>query len=237
VAIELIAELATAHGGNLDLALEMCSYAIDGGATMVKGQAYRKESINPQDPQADWLNTAWLSSVSHLTLKEACAARGIKYFASVFDALSIDDMRHIGMETFKIASTESANDWWRGKTVTVRERWFVSYPWGRVPHTERRDDLTRLAAIPLYPTPLEAVGFGACGEMGWSDHCVGLAGCEYAIAHGSDVIEVHVSIPGKGRNCVFDKTQSDLKRIREWMEDVETIRSGVSATFRNRWVR
>lgn len=240
--IELIAELATNHGGDVDLMREMVEYALAGGATMIKGQAYLREAINPNDPQAAWLAQSCLKLGAHQELFEWCAALGVTYFVSVFEPKTLEILRDLTtpMRTFKIASSEAASTWWEPK---ADERWIVSIPWGAWGETFprenwRSDTMTMLAAIPLYPTPLEAVGrVNFDNGMGWSDHCVGLAGCQYAIAHGARTVEVHVSIPGKGRNCVFDKTQEDLKRLREWLEQCETITSGVSQTFRERWVR
>ena len=96
---------------------------------------------------------------------------------------------------------------------------------------------TYLVTVPMYPTPIEALPRVEFGNVGWSDHCVGLSGCLYAAAQGAEVIEVHVSIPGEGWNCVWDKTQDDLKRLRDWMEECQVMRSGVSRTFRQRWLR
>lgn len=230
----LIGELATNHGGNLDTARRLIDYAVAGGATHIKTQAYQPASLNPKDPQFGWLRQAALTEDQHLELLEHCRQVGVPYFASVFDVASLTMLRRLGMDTFKLASSEAASNWWE---PAPDETWYVSLPWGvgdgrRAPCCR----VIHLAAIPLYPTPLEVIGKARlCG--GWSDHVVGLAGCFYAIAHGASVVEVHVSLPGEGRQCPWDKTQEHLKQIRAWMNDCETIRSGVSQTFRDRWVR
>lgn len=231
--VELIAELATNHGGSVELAIEMAQAALDAGATLVKGQAYRLESINPNDPQADWLRSAALSDADHDQLRDATGGR---YFASVFDAESLKRLRKMGFKRFKIASTEAGASWW--DRLNADEEWFVSYPWGSGRTTYEPPSMRPLFAIPLYPTPLEVIHrcpmpYG----IGWSDHVVGLAGCQWAIAHGSRVVEVHFSMPVAARQCAWDKTADDLKRLRDWLEDCETITSGVSRTFRDRWVR
>lgn len=224
----LIAELASNHGGDLDLAKQMIDDAVAGGATMVKTQAYRVESLNQNDPQYAWLRQAALSEENHVALKAHADALGVPYFASVFDQPSAEFIAKL-CGRLKFASTERVRAVEAfGVSVFKSFRWGLGYL-SSMP-------LVPLAAVPLYPTPLEALArVEHWGQMGWSDHCVGLSGCQYAIAHGADLVEVHVSIPGKGRQCVWDKSQDDLKRLRDWLADVETIRTGVSRTFRERW--
>lgn len=242
--IELIAELATNHGGDLSLAKEMCDYAAAGGATHIKTQAYLPESVNPADPQAEWLKQAALSEDDHWALKAHCDGLGVTYFASVFDQWSRAFVaRTCG--AVKFASSETI-PWWVFETAQwphqSRPTIYKSLAWGSAPSgipIGYAGKTVRLATVPLYPAPLETVGrvHREAFYPGWSDHCEGLSGCEYAIAHGSRVVEVHVSIPGKGRNCSWDKTQDDLKRLREWLEDCETMTSGVPRRFRERWLR
>lgn len=233
MAIELIAELATAHHGSVDLAKKMIDYAVVGGAHTVKTQAYRPESVNPSDPQAQWLRESALSEDTHLDLKAHAEAQGAKYFASVFDKASVKFIAGL-CGRIKVASTEATSAWWQG----VHAESVVSWPWG-VKASTYPYGWINLATVPLYPTPVDALyRVSMAGMQGWSDHCAGTSACQFMIAaHGAQTIEVHVSIPGEGRNKEWDKTQDDLKRIRDWMEEVAVMRSGVSKTFRNRWLR
>ena len=231
MALELIAELATAHGGNIDLAKRMIDYAVAGGADTVKTQAYLPDSVNPQDPQAAWLVQSALSEDHHHALKAHAEAQGARYFASVFDEPSANFIAYL-CGRFKVASTEVASAFWKRVPHDITR--YVSHPWSAEPLTTR--NYVDLVTVPLYPTPLEAL---VCVEWGtgWSDHCIGLSGCLYAAAQGAEVTEVHVSIPGEGRNLIFDKTQDDLKRLKDWLLECQVMRTGVSRTFRNRWVR
>lgn len=231
--IELIAELATNHGGDVALAKKMIDYAVAGGAHTVKTQAYRPESVNPSDPQAQWLRESALSVEAHHELQAHAKAQGADYFVSVFDSESIHDLKYVTTR-FKVASTEAHSSWWTWAKGAAGLSFVVSYPW-EAPRLELANH-THLVTVPVYPTPVEVLPRVRWGT-GWSDHCVGISACVYAAAHGATTIEVHVSIPGEGRNCVWDKTQEDLKRIREWMEECQVMRTGVSKTFRQRWVR
>jgi sialic acid synthase SpsE len=207
--VQLIAELSTNHGGDVGLAEAMLVQAAEAGADYVKTQAYSLARLNPNDPQAAWLEQSHLDEQAHARLMKAAAQAGVQYLSTPFDA-----------------------DAWM---PNEGEHWFVSQPWG----CERVRDINgrikyNLTAIPLYPTPLECVSRAVLLD-GYSDHCIGLSACEYAIARGAQAIEVHFKIQGKGRNCVWDKSAEDIKRLRDFANDVQTMTSGVATTFRNRW--
>ena len=201
----------------------------------MKTQAYLPASVNPADPQAAWLVQSALSEDAHRELKAHAEAQGAKYFASVFDKASAFFIAQL-CGRIKIASTEAMSDWWQAADDIADDPCYVSFPWGINDCLGLPKDTVRFATVPLYPTPLEAMR-RVEWMPGWSDHCVGLAACYSMIHYGSTFIEVHVSLPGEGRNCVFDKTQDDLKRIKDWMGEVQVMRTGVSKTFRQRWVR
>jgi N,N'-diacetyllegionaminate synthase len=235
----LIAELATNHGGDLALAEDMISAAADAGCDYAKTQAYSLEKLNPCDPQADWLRQAHLNSVEHEVLMLACEKRGIKYLSTPFDIDSLKMLRCLGLKAFKIASSESANDWW---CPIDDESWYVSFPWGLgAPQIGQQAQYvvppryTFLSAIPIYPTPLECVGRATLLD-GWSDHTVGIEACLWAIAQGVQVVEAHLSLgDSRGRLCSWDKSPLQMARIREFADNVATIRTGVAQQFRERW--
>src|SRR5688572_8404579 len=129
---QIICELATAHGGDVALAEDMIRAAADSGADYAKVQTYSLDKLNPADPQADWLKQAHLDEVAHVRLMEVCQQSGIKFLSTPFDADSLALLRRLGLTTFKIASTESANGWWVAAD-RKGDRWFVSYPWGLFP--------------------------------------------------------------------------------------------------------
>jgi N,N'-diacetyllegionaminate synthase len=226
----LIAELSTNHGGDVDLACEMVRQAAEAGATYAKIQTYSLERLNPTDPQADWLRQAHLDEAAHVRIFQACKDAGIQPLSTPFDVDSLKMLRRLGLKTFKIASSESAAEWWGRQKG---ERWLVSYPWGLKP-ADTPQCIVALTAIPLYPTPLEAVGRAALLQ-GWSDHTCGLAACQWAIANGAKALEVHMKLSGRGRECSWDKTPAELRVLRDFADDCETLRSGVATRFRERW--
>jgi N,N'-diacetyllegionaminate synthase len=237
---EIIAELATAHGGDIDIAMDMIDAAADAGASTVKTQAYDRDKINPKDHQADWLRESWLSPEAHQVLMGKAKARGLSYLSTPFDRDSQRMLYELGLRRFKIASSEAHRGWWRWGGLFL-----VSWPWGQKAEvhaqcfTSHQDTAFwaieyNLTAIPLYPTPLEAVNRAPLLD-GYSDHTEGIDACLYALARGAKVVEVHLCLPGRSRVKSFDKDPAQLRQIRKFSESVATITSGVGQTFRERW--
>ena len=226
----IVCELSTNHGGDVDLACDMVRAASDAGADYAKIQSYSLARLHGADPQRDWLTQAHLDEAAHERIRRACEDAGIAFLSTPFDEDSLAMLRRMGVKTFKIASSEAGNPWWYKQDG---ETWFVSWPWGRKPEHSAQADID-IAAIPLYPTPLECVS-RAHMRQGWSDHGMGLSACLMQIAHGVQLVEAHLSLDGRGRTCVWDKSPAEFRQLRDFADACATMRSGVSTVYRRRW--
>jgi sialic acid synthase SpsE len=231
---KICAELGTAHHGALDVALQMIHAAAEAGCDAVKVQHYG--AVNPKDPQAQWLNESRLHVDAIETLRADASRRGMEFWATPFDAATLLDLETVAVDRIKIASSESHNDWWHDTEQAL----VVSWPWGRkISGAEPwPGDVIHLCAIPLYPTPIECVPMvrGVMKDCdGWSDHTVGLSACLLSISSGAKWLEVHLTLPGITRERPFEKEPSEFRRLRQFAEDVETMRTGVGQVFRDRW--
>jgi N,N'-diacetyllegionaminate synthase len=210
----------------------MIHAAADAGVSTVKIQSYSKDRINLRDSQRDWLRKAHLDEQAHRVLMGCAQDAKVQFLSTPFDRESLQMLRDLGLTRFKIASSESGNRWYafRGE-----EQWLVSHPWGEYAR-ERFPSagVLHLTAIPLYPTPLEVVGRAPMLD-GWSDHCEGLSACYRAIALGATVLEVHMKLPGFGREMPWDKSPADIRQLRQFADDVQTMQTGVAQRFRERW--
>lgn len=236
--ITLIAELATNHGGDLDIAKRLIDDAAGAGANLVKTQAYDLAKLNPSDPQADWLRQAHLTEADHVALKAHADSLGVRYFASAFDQKSADFVVKL-CGIVKFASSVDV------LTVSSFGTIYKTHPW-RVPTSAHgwvpMEDCTTplgivdLVTVPFYPTPPECLaGVTWAEDVGWSDHVVGLAGCLHAYQQGVRLFEVHMTTPYAARQCAWDKSPEQIRQLRVLCEDLETIRTGVNQQFRERW--
>jgi sialic acid synthase SpsE len=230
---KICAELATGHHGDVSVALQMIQAAADAGCDAVKIQHYSGH-VNLDDPQAMWLIESRLTSLDVLTLRDLARKLSIEFWATPFDRFALDQLVEWDVDRIKIASTEVRNSW--HQPVSFTRACVLSWPWGDLPSDGISYNGTiHLTAIPLYPTPLECV-YRAPLLDGWSDHTVGLAACQYMISQGAQWIEAHLTLgEGKSRVCVWDKHPDDFRKLRQFADDVETMRTGVSQVFRDRW--
>jgi sialic acid synthase SpsE len=225
---KICCELATGHGGNIETALKMIDAAAEAGADAVKIQHYG--AVNPHDPQAEWLNQSRLHVDAIRKLQARSRDWGLEFWATPFNAESLSDLEAVGVDRIKIASSEAHAEWWRPREV----RYVVSWPWG-VGHVFYAREQINLTAIPLYPTPFECVARAPLLD-GWSDHTVGLSACYHAISRGAQWLEVHLTLgEGQSRVMVWDKSPEDIRQLRQYADDVATMRTGVSQIFRDRW--
>ncbi len=225
--ITIIAELATNHGGDLNLAEQMILAAAEHGADYVKTQGYQIAHLKPSDPQYDWLKQCELSDQAHKRLLAYATSAGVRYMSTAF---CLDDAKRLvslGVSHVKVGSGEGAE-----LALCLRRVFdmplFVSIPWGG----ERVPDTTTLATVPLYPMPPECYSRVVRCE-GWSDHAVGLDIAKLAIAQGCTVIEKHFSIPGQGRNSLWDMDPTRLRELRRWADAVTVATTGTA--YAGRW--
>lgn len=231
MSVELIAELATAHGGDVDLACDMVKAAADAGAHTVKIQSYTLQHLNKKDPQHAWLAQSVLDEKAHERIIKACAAAKVGFLSTPFDRESFEMLRHRFQQyRMKVASTQRLWGVGVGRPVVLLKSW----PWGQRPDHSEAQRWDALTAIPLYPTPIECVNVAPLLD-GWSDHTVGTAVCKHMISKGAKIIEAHFCLPNRSRVMAFDKTPEQLREIRDWADTVETLNTGVSQTFRERW--
>lgn len=231
MSVELIAELATSHGGDVDLACDMVKAAADNGAHTVKIQSYTLARLNPRDPQAAWLKQAHLDEAAHERIIKACQRQRVQFLSTPFDVDALLMLLRLNQSCIKVASSQSV---WVLPNDMMSVRFYKSWAWGRQvgPWAGQMDK--HLAAIPLYPTPIEAV-YAASLLDGWSDHTIGTTVCKHMISRGARIIEAHFCLPGKSRQMSWDKTPEQFREIRDWADQVQTMTTGVSQQFRERW--
>lgn len=233
MAIELIAELATAHGGDVNLACDMVRAAADAGAHTVKIQSYTLTHLNPKDPQHDWLKQSCLDEKAHERIIHACQDAKVGFLSTPFDLDALKMLlNRLGVRRLKLASSQPL---WGDDSVEIIKSW----PWGQHPDyaLNKRAGIVQpvaLTAIPLYPTPIEAVAAVPLLD-GWSDHTIGTAVCKHMISKGAQTIEAHFCLPGESRQMSWDKTPEQLRDIRDWADMVETMQTGVTQRFREMW--
>ena len=107
MAIELIAEVATNHGGCLDLAKEFIWRFAEAGADWVKFQHTRVKHLRPDDPQHAWFQRAEFSCDQFAELKAECERAGTNFLTTVYNPQDVPEVVGLGVEAIKIGSGEA----------------------------------------------------------------------------------------------------------------------------------
>jgi pseudaminic acid synthase len=118
----VIAEMSANHNGSLDSALRIVTAARAAGASAVKLQTYRPDTITLDCDTEDFkirgglwdgrtlyelYEEAHLPWAWHAPIFEHCAREGITVFSSVFDPTAVDLLEQLNAPAYKIASFEA----------------------------------------------------------------------------------------------------------------------------------
>ena len=230
MSVALIAEIATNHGGHLEVAKAFIDRFAEAGADFVKFQYTRVKHLRPDDPQYAWFTQAEFSDDQFAELKAYTEARGAKFLLTVYHADDVPAVAKLSTEAIKIGSGEA------GDRRIWRAIWDVNAIEGngftRVIASRGlcRHDLPTgweiLRCVTRYPAPLSACAQrpyatrASAGDVGWSDHCAGLDACFGAIAMGAHIIEKHVQLPHQARPAKpYEATMAELRELRQFADE------------------
>ena len=120
----IIAEAGVNHNGDLWRAKQLIDVAAEAGADLVKFQTfkadrlttraakkadYQTQTTDSKESQHEMLRRLELTPDMHRELIAHCAARNIGFFSTGFDIESINLLRSLGQDHFKIPSGEITN--------------------------------------------------------------------------------------------------------------------------------
>lgn len=230
---QIIAELATNHGGDLALAEDMIAAAAEAGADIVKTQAYQVAHLRRTDPQYDWFAQCELSDEKHRQLIANAASCGVRYLTTAFCADDLERVARLcGPEHVKIGSGEGSTSI-IGLASAHFKTVYASLAWGGPSIVlEDTPNVVWFATVPLYPMPVECYS-QITTRPGWSDHAVGIDVAKIAIAQGCQYVEKHFHLPGRGRNQPHNMDPQELRELRRWAEVCEQANTG--SKYEGRW--
>lgn len=228
MSVMVIAEAGVNHNGSLALAKKMIEAAKDAGADYIKFQTfipkelvakdaqkaeYQKETTGTGESQQEMLEKLALTFEDFKELKEYCKEVGVGFLSTPFDFESIEFLKGLDLDFWKIPSGEVTNLPYlkrlaaTGKPIVLSTGMCTLQEVGaavRILETEgvKRQDITLLQCNTEYPTPYEDVNLLAMLKMqeafnvsvGYSDHTKGIEIPLAATALGAAVIEKHFTL-------------------------------------------
>jgi len=224
----IIAEAGVNHNGSLEMAKELIIAAADANADYVKFQTfnsnlvvtgsadkadYQIKNTGVKESQLEMISKLELSQQDHYELKACANQYGIKLFSTAFDLPSIDFLRELDFDLFKIPSGEITNLPYLRHAAGFGKPIILSTGMSSLGEIEDalkvlegsgmdRKHITLLHCTSEYPAPLIDVNLKAIKTLeqafglnvGYSDHTEGIEVSIAAVALGATIIEKHFTL-------------------------------------------
>lgn len=257
MSVLVIAEAGVNHNGSLELAKSLIDAAVEAGADFVKFQTFKAKSLvtnsapkaeyqmknaGSEESQYEMIRRLEISEQMHEDLWAYCAQKGIGFLSTGFDISSVDYLKTLGVDLFKIPSGELTNLPLLRHVGALNRSVILSTGMASLGEIEQaideiekagtpRSNITVLHCTTEYPTPMEDVNLkamnnigGALGvRVGYSDHTPGIEVPIAAVALGASVIEKHFtidrSLPGPDHRASLEP--NELKAMVAGIRNIE----------------
>jgi len=221
----IIAEAGVNHGGDMAVARQLIDIAAAAGANAVKFQAFRTESLilknvskapyqqettTASESQFDMLKKLELKRDQYVELKKYCESKNVMFLITPFDEDSLIELEEVGVEAYKIASTDTTNLPFLAKVAKTGKPIFFSTGMSYMNEIELaleemqvyNKQIVLLHCTANYPIKDSEVNLNVIHTfqekfdmlIGYSDHSVGIGAAPYAVPMGAVVLEKHFTL-------------------------------------------
>jgi sialic acid synthase SpsE len=256
----IIAEAGVNHNGNLDMALKLVEIAADAGADAVKYQTFKAEHIITRSaPKAqyhiettggdttqswyDLLKSQELTSDMHRALIKRCNEKGIIFMSTPYDMESVDLLDELGVQLYKVASTDLDNVALLAHMARKRRPVILSTAMSRIDEVKASvavikengvSDLLVMQCTGDYPAPAEDANLRAMATIGrecdvligYSDHVMNSAVTYAAIGLGAKAYEKHFTL-GRWLPGPDHRASIDPDRLTGLIADIRTVEAAL----------
>ena len=226
MAVELIAEIASNHGGSVSLAKEF----IDAFAPYVdtcKFQLTRAAHLRDTDPQYPWFVRSELTLDQFADLQALCHQKGVNFLLTVYNAADVWELVELGCARVKVGSGEAHEPALAAALVSAGLKPVVScglHARNQTPYAQQNITYAQfMGCVTRYPAPsgvAAAMMMADLGLHGWSDHAIGTGELEAAAVCGATILETHVFLQQQARAIrPFEKSQSEMRHLRTFLNE------------------
>jgi len=248
---KIIAEIASCHNGDIELAKKMVQEAAKAGVDYVKFQSWQAKNVADDDPDKKRYESLELSDEDHKILIEECEKNGVQFMTTIFNIERIPFVKSLGVNTVKVASMDCKHPKLLNalkenfKTVIISTG--MTYPEEVEVAAEamRGSNFALLHCVSIYPCPTEKANLARMDwlktlapQWGLSDHTQGPEAAMHAISTGADFVEKHFTLdknteqmthtvtPGKKAITTHEIANEPevFKKICEWRDLVDAMR-------------
>jgi N,N'-diacetyllegionaminate synthase len=221
----VIAEAGVNHNGDINIAKKLIDTAVDAGVDAVKFQTYKtenlvtnyahmaeyqKNNIGKEDSQFNMLKKLELSFHDFIELKNYCDSKDIIFMSTPFDFESADFLNEIGVEAFKISSSDLTNIPLLMHIAEFKKPIILSSGMSNLSDIEdavsainyNNENIAVLHCTSNYPADIDSVNLNAVDTIrdafkvttGYSDHTEGITIALAAVARGAAILEKHFTL-------------------------------------------
>jgi sialic acid synthase SpsE len=227
----VIAEAGVNHNGSIKISKNLIDIAVSAKADAVKFQTFSTdEIILEKAPKADYhiettgsnqklswynlLKSQELSYEAHVELINYCKKKRILFMSTPYDCKSVDMLERIGVEIFKIASTDASNYQLLEYIAKKRKPVILSTGMSSLKEIIKSVDILKkylgtkfvlMQCTGSYPAPIEDANLGVIETyrkkfgclVGYSDHVMGDLAAIASIPLGISCFEKHITVSKK----------------------------------------
>lgn len=224
----IIAEAGVNHNGDMDLAKKLVDVAVSCGVDAVKFQAFKTEELileniskapyqvkqtGSSETQFQMLKKLEMGPTQMLEIKKYCQEKGILFLVTPFDEVSLEEVDQLGVEAFKISSTDLTNLPFLRRVAAKGKPIILSTGMSYLSEIELAlqeinaltKDVILLHCTANYPVPAAEVNLNVLKTYsehfdiltGYSDHSIGIGASPYSLPLGAKVIEKHFTLDKK----------------------------------------
>ncbi|MBN4070586.1 N-acetylneuraminate synthase family protein, partial [Olleya sp. AH-315-F22] len=215
----IIAEIAQAHNGSIDIAHEYIDALSKTGVDAIKFQTHIAEAessiyepfrvkFSKQDAtRFDYWKRIEFTLQQWKALKQHCDKVGLEFMSSPFSNVAVDLLEKAGVKRYKIGSGEVTNFLLLERIAQTKKPVILSSGMSSyeeldkaVEFLKERDvDIAILQCTTAYPTTPKEYGLNVINELkerynlpiGFSDHSAKVETCIAAAALGAEIFEFH----------------------------------------------
>jgi N-acetylneuraminate synthase len=249
----VIAEVGNNHNGDFDRAIALVDAAVAAGADCAKFQmrkldeVYRASSLSGKDDDLaveytlDLLRRFELSTEQQKKIADYCAAKGIEYLCTPWDAKSVAVLEGFGVQAYKVASADLTNLPLLARLAATGKTLIVSTGMSTSDEIrtaakfldERNASYVLLHCQSTYPAALHNIHLRFMETLreihplvGYSGHERGTAVSTAAVALGAAVIERHITLDREmeGPDHAASLEPEEFKALVTGIREVEAAR-------------
>lgn len=222
MAVELVVEVATNHGGSLPLAKKFIREFAQAGANTIKFQYQRARRLRKDDPQYAWQLQSQFTHDVYAELLEECEDSGVNFLVTAYHPDEVKMIADLGCRRVKVGSGEAGEEPLSFAIRESRMHPIVSCGLTAPEGTYFGRAATFLACVTRYPAPTGlAAALMLTGKYdGFSDHAIGLNELKAAAVVGAQVLETHVQLVNQAREPKrFEKTIEEIRELRAFLDE------------------